>query len=74
MLGAILELGEWIIYGVLGWRYIFSKSFRKRTHQRWKLEAELTVFMEVVLGLSGVVLTLLPLWFVARALLKSLQN
>ena len=70
MLGAILELGEWVIYGVFGWRYIFSKSYRERTHRRWKLEAELTVFMEVALGLTAVILSLVPLWFVAKALVR----
>ena len=70
MPGEFFEIVDWVVYAVSGWRYIFSSSFRQRTHRRWKVEAELTVVFEIVFALAGIALTLLPLWFGIKALMS----
>ena len=62
----ILEILELFAYGFFGWRYIFSSTFRERTHKRWKFESRLTICLEIFFGAVGIVLTLLPVWLMAR--------
>ncbi|HZJ42978.1 MAG TPA: hypothetical protein VFD63_04360 [Pyrinomonadaceae bacterium] len=67
----ILELGEWVVRGVFGWRYIFSRSFREQTHRSWKYESWLTVVvLEVGISLTAVVFSLILFWLGVRAFLS----
>ena len=38
---------------------VISRNFRKRTHERWKVEGSLAVWADVVLNAFGVLVTLL---------------
>jgi uncharacterized membrane protein YfcA len=64
----LLEIVEVVVYAFLGWRYIFSPTYRKQTHKRWKSESRLTIFFEILYGVFGIGLTLLPFWFLVDAL------
>jgi hypothetical protein len=66
----ILELGEWVVRGVFGWRYIFSRSFREQTHRSWKYESWLTVVLEVGISLTAVVFYQILFCLCVRAFLS----
>ena len=57
-----LEIVDWFANAFAGWRYLFSSSFRRRTHKRWKVEGRGKAFFEIFFGGSGILLTLLLLW------------
>ena len=66
MAGSLLEaldLVDWAKAGLAGWRYLFFASFRRKTHQRWKLEGTGRVVWDVICGLAGVAFTLLVLFW-----------
>lgn len=65
-----LEIVDWIANGFAGWRYLFSSSFRRRTHARWKAEGRGTALIDIVFGASGMLVTLFLLWL-AVYLLRS---
>jgi hypothetical protein len=68
MAGAIFEAFEWVLYAFLGWRYIFSSSFRERTHRRWKSESKLTVAFEIGEAVIGVSVSLFLVYIVGTFL------
>jgi|GEM_PF-1864320 len=68
MPGDFLEIVDVFVYAFIGWRYILSSAFRRRTHKRWRVESRLTIFFEILGGAFGVGLTLLPLWLVIDAI------
>lgn len=57
-----LEIFGWLIDGLAGWRYLFSASFRQRTHKRWKAEGWERAVIEIFFGGLAVFLTLLLAW------------
>ena len=57
-----LEVFDWIVDAFAGWRYLLSPSFRQRTHQRWKVEGRGKMFIEILFGGLGVLLTLFLAW------------
>ncbi|HEX7331361.1 MAG TPA: hypothetical protein VF290_07670 [Pyrinomonadaceae bacterium] len=59
-----LEFFDWIANAVAGWRYLFSSSFRRRTHARWKAAGRGTALIEIVFGALGIVFTLFLLGLV----------
>jgi hypothetical protein len=63
----IFEAFGWVLSAFLGWRYIFSNSFRERTHRRWKQESKLTVGFEIGEGVIGVAVTLLLVYIGGKA-------
>jgi hypothetical protein len=63
-----LEIFEWIANALAGWRYLFSPSFRQRTHARWKAEGRGTAFVEILLAAVGMLVTLFLLWLVVSLL------
>jgi hypothetical protein len=58
--GEFIEAIDSIVSGILGWRYIFSSSYRKQTHSRWRWRAQgrLTKTMDIVESIIGVSFTL----------------
>ena len=62
MLADVFELFDWIVNAFAGWRYVFSPSFRQRTHTRWKAQGWGTAAIEILVGALGVLLTLFLLW------------
>lgn len=63
-----LEILDWVEDAFAGWRYLISSSFRQRTHKRWKVDGRGKVFIEVLFGGLGVIVSLL-LFCVAIVLL-----
>ena len=63
-----LEIFDLIVDAFSGWRYLFSPAYRRRTHERWKVEGRLTQFFDILLGGFGVLLTLGMLWLVINIL------
>ena len=63
-----LEIFEWIGNAFAGWRYLFSPSFRRRTHARWKAEGRGTAFVEILFGAMAMLFTLFLLWLVVDML------
>jgi len=57
-----LDLIEVVVYAFYGWRYLLSPSFRAQTHMRWKAEGALSIFFDILFGVFGIALTLLPFW------------
>ncbi|MFN7944029.1 MAG: hypothetical protein U0Z53_01535 [Blastocatellia bacterium] len=46
----IFELGElfdWLINGLAGWRYLFSRSYRQQLHQQWSRQSRWRVVGDV---------------------------
>lgn len=63
----VLEIFGWIVDVFAGWRYLLSRSYRQRTHRRWKIEGRRKAFTDIVFGGLGMLLILLLLWPLIRA-------
>lgn len=61
----VLEIFEYLAYGLSGWRYIFSSRFREQIHARWRTESWLMIGFEIVMSAFGIFLTFLPLGLLA---------
>lgn len=64
----VLEIFDWIASGLAGWRYLFSSSFRQRTHARWKAEGRGKAFLDILFAVIGMLITLFLLWLVVYLL------
>ena len=62
----VLEIFDWIGAAVGGWRYVFSSSFRQRTHKRWKAEGRGKAFIEILFGVLGMAVTVFIVWMVVE--------
>ena len=62
----VLEIFDWIANGFAGWRYLFSPSFRRRTHARWKAEGRSKAFFDILFGAVGMLITIFLLWVVVN--------
>ncbi len=52
-LGAVIDI---FFHASAGWRYLFSSSYRRETHARWRAEGALTAFFEFVGGAFAMLL------------------
>ncbi|HEX4948117.1 MAG TPA: hypothetical protein VFZ34_15705 [Blastocatellia bacterium] len=73
LFGELIELLDWLVHGFAGWRYLFSSSYRKETHHRWKDRGKLRATLEIIAGLSGVIFTILIVWFVGNLIFDVLR-
>jgi hypothetical protein len=64
MIGDVGDLLHTAVYIFSGWHYLLSSSFRKQTHQRWKLKGNLTLIFDIAIGTFGIWLTLALLWII----------
>lgn len=64
----VLEIYDWIDNAFAGWSYLFSPSFRKRTHARWKAEGRGKAVVEILFGTLGVLFTIFLVWLVVNLL------
>lgn len=62
------EIFGWFADALRGWRYLFSPSFRRRTHERWKKEGRGKAAIEILFGGLAVFFTLLLLWVLIKVL------
>jgi len=53
-----LEFLSWVIDGLGGWRYLLSRSFRQRTHERWRREGWASALAGFLFGGLALVFTL----------------
>ncbi len=64
----VLEIFDWIANAFAGWRYLFSRSFRRRTHARWKAEGRGKAFVDILFGTLGLLFTVFLIWLVINLL------
>ena len=57
----IFEVFAWILDALAGWRYLLSPSFRKQTHQRWRVEGKAKAAIDIFFGGLSVAFTILLL-------------
>lgn len=62
---ALTEIFAWVEPVVGGWRYLFSPTFRARTHQAWRHEHLGYVVWDVFWGMLGLALSLAAAYFLA---------
>ena len=62
-MNALAEVAAWIEPVVAGWRYLLSSSFRARTHEAWRHESMGYIVWDVFLGVIGVALSLIVVYF-----------
>ena len=74
MPGDTSELLSWIIDGLGGWRYLLSPSFRKRTHERWRLEGWATALTDVLFGGLALLFTLFLLGLLIAFMLGAIPR
>ena len=61
----IIEAIGKVIEGGLGFRYLFSRTYRERTRQRWKTQSRISIAFEVfeaVIGMAFTIIILVTLW------------
>ena len=61
----ILEAIGKIVEGGFGLRYLFSRTYRERTRQRWKNESKISIAFEVfeaAIGVAFIIIVLVALW------------
>ncbi len=51
-----------------GWRYLFSRSYRLKKHREWQEQGLGAALLDVVVGLAGVVISLVLLVLAAMVL------
>jgi hypothetical protein len=54
----LTELIDWLINGGAGWRYLLSRPYRQKVHQRWRQQSRLTVAIEIFWELLAFLFTL----------------
>jgi len=54
----LTEVIDWLIHGGAGWRYLLSKSYRRKVHQRWRQQSRLNVAGEIFWGILAFLFTL----------------
>ncbi len=61
----IIEAIGKVIEGGLGFRYLFSRTYRERTRQRWKNQSKISIAFEVLeaaIGVAFIIVILVALW------------
>lgn len=54
-----------------GWRYLFSRSYRFKKQKEWRGSGWLSVTLEVIYGLLGILLSLVVIGFAGFAMWNS---
>jgi|GEM_PF-2708061 len=55
---------------MVGWRYLFSRSYRLKKHREWRANGWFRMTLEIIYGLSGILLSIGLPSLVALALWK----
>jgi hypothetical protein len=58
---------EWLLGAAAGWRYLFSPSYRRRVHARWRDKAWIYIAVDVICGVASCLLFLLLLYALISA-------
>ncbi len=59
MIFDVIELFDTLVNGYFGWRYLFSKSYRRKVHERWKNQPTSYKISEILEGIIAIIFTLL---------------
>jgi hypothetical protein len=65
----IIEAIGKIIEGGFGFRYLFSRTYRERTNQRWKTQSKISIAFEVfeaIIGMTFIIIILFVLFRVVQ--------
>lgn len=54
--GVVAEIIDTLINWAGGWRYVFSPSFRRSVHERWRGQRRMRMVTEVIACSAGFVL------------------
>jgi len=68
MVGELLELLEWLVASLAGWRYLLSPTYRRRVHEDWRDEKWYYIAWDVLCGTAGIVFSALILFGVFQLL------
>jgi hypothetical protein len=60
MIGELFELLEWIKGAISGWRFLFSRHYRKQILEGWKNESWYYIAGDIICATAGMVFSLLP--------------
>ena len=52
------ELLDWFRAAFAAWRYLFSSSYRRRVHERWRFQSRLYIAWEVICAFAGFAFTI----------------
>jgi hypothetical protein len=58
-IGELAEASNWLSAGTAGWKFLLCPSYRERTRDRWKSASIGRIARDVLLGLLGIVASLL---------------
>jgi hypothetical protein len=58
---------EWLLGAAAGWRYLFSPSYRRRVHARWRDKAGIYIAVDVICGVATCLVSVLLLHAVISA-------
>jgi hypothetical protein len=53
----LTELIDWLIHGGAGWRYLLSRSYRRKVHQGWRQQTRFIVAGEILWGILAFLFT-----------------
>ena len=62
------EIFEWLKAAFSGWRYLISKNYRKSKHYEWKNEKIIYVIWDFILGLAGIIFSIVVIYFIYKML------
>ena len=71
-MGDLLELLDWSVVALAGWRYLLSPAYRRRVHKEWRDEAWYYIAWDVLCGIAGIAFTLLVFFAPYRLLSHAL--
>jgi hypothetical protein len=60
------ELLYWLRGAIGGWRYLFSRSYRERTHARWRRRNSVYAAVEIVSAVGACAASLCLLYFLVK--------
>ncbi len=56
--GGLSELFDWFRAAFAAWRYLFSSSYRRQVHERWRSEGRFYIAWEIICAVAGFALTI----------------
>ena len=57
-LGEVVELLDWFSAALAGWRYLFSRSYRRQVHELWRERSRWRICWDILCGAAGIAFTL----------------
>ena len=64
MIGETREIIDWFKAAFSGWRYVFSKAYRKEKHENWKNEKRIYIIWDFILGTAGIAFSIVVIYLI----------